>query len=258
MKKFLDALREVHDKQLEGLGMPSLPKEFILKSVSDSNINSHIVTYFDPKSPITEQYRRLRENIKTIAKKDQLKTIAITSSAANEGKTLTSLNLAVAMTKDVDCKKVLLIDCDLRRGTVESSLGMESKVGLSDFLHVNADVENIIYKTKINKLSIIPKGKITDDPADLLASSKMKTLLKKVKEKFDIIILDTAPAISVSDSGIVCSQADGTIMVIRTGKTQRGIVKHATELLEQSKVNLLGYVLTHIEYPIPEYIYRYI
>ena len=258
MKKFLDTLKEVHDKQLEGLGMPSLPKEFILKSVSDSNINSRIVTYFDSKSPITEQYRRLRENIKTIARKDKLKTIAITSSTANEGKTLTSLNLAVAMTKDVDCKKVLLVDCDLRRGTVESSLGMESKVGLSDYLHLNADVENIIYKTKIKKLSIIPKGKITDDSADLLASSKMKALLKNVKEKFEIIILDTTPAISVSDAGIICSQADGTIMVIRTGKTQRGIVKHATELLNQSKVNLLGYVLTHIEYPIPEYIYRYI
>ncbi|MCG2710827.1 MAG: CpsD/CapB family tyrosine-protein kinase [Candidatus Omnitrophica bacterium] len=258
MKNFLDTLKEVREKQLDGLGLPALPKEFILKSVSDSNINSHIVTYFDPKSPITEQYRRLREHIKTMVKKDRLKTIAVTSSIANEGKSLTSLNLAVALTKDVDCKRVLIVDCDLRRGTIASSLGMDSKVGLSDYLHLNADVENIIYKTKIKKLSIIPKGKITDDPADLLASLKMKALLENVKEKFDIIILDTAPAISVSDAGIVCSQADGTIMVVRTGKTQRGIVKHATEILTQSKVNLLGYVLTCIEYPIPEYIYKYV
>lgn len=258
MKRVLDVLKQVHDKQLDGLGMPALPKEFILKSVSDSNINEHIVTYFDAKSPISEQYRRLRENLKTIAQKDQLKVIAVTSSAASEGKTLTCLNLAVAMTKDVDCKKVLIIDCDLRRGTVESSLGMESKVGLSDYLHLNADVENIIYKTKIKKLSIIPKGKISDDPADLLASLKMKELLKKVKDKFDMVIIDTAPVIAVADSGIVCSQADAAIMVVRAGKTQRGIVKHAAEILEQSKVNLLGYVLTHIEYPIPEYIYKYV
>lgn len=258
MKKFLDTLKEVHDKQLDGLGIPALPKEFILKSVSDSNIDPHIVTYFDPKSPITEQYRRLREHLKTIAQKDKLKTIAITSSVPNEGKTLTSLNLAVALTKDIDCKNVLLVDCDLRRGSIESSIGMESKVGLSDYLRLNAEAENIICKTKIKKLSIIPKGKITDDSADLLASLKMKELLKKLKEKFDIVILDTTPAIAVADAAIVCSQADGTIMVIRVGKTQRGIVKHAAEILTQSKVNLLGYVLTHIEYPIPEYIYRYV
>ncbi len=258
MKKILKTLKAVHNKQLDGLSMPSLPKEFILKSVSDSDINSHIVTYFDPESPITEQYRRLRENIKTILNKDNLKTIAITSAAANEGKTLTALNLAVAMSKDVDCKKVLLVDCDLRRGMIASSLGMESKVGLSDHLHLNADVENIIYKSKIKKLFVIPKGKISNDPADLLASSKMKALLKDVKEKFDIIIIDTPPVIAVSDASIVCSHADGAVMVIRAGKTQRGIVHHATEILTQSKVNLLGYVLTHIEYPIPEYIYKYI
>ncbi len=258
MKKFIDTLKEVHNKQLDGLGLPALPKEFILKSVSDSNIDPHIVTYFDSKSPITEQYRRMRENIKTIARKDNIKTIAITSAVPNEGKTLTCLNMAVALTKDVDCKKVLLVDCDLRRGSIESSLGMESKVGLSDYLHLNAEAENIIYKTKIKKLSIIPKGKITDDSADLLASSKFKVLIEKLKEKFDFVILDTTPAIAVSDAGIVCAQSDAAIMVIRTGRTQRGIVKHAAEILTQSKVNLVGYVLTHIEYPIPEYIYRYV
>lgn len=133
MKKIVDRLKEVHSKQLESLGMPALPKEFVLKSVSDSNINSRLVTHFSPKSPITEQYRRLREHIKTIAKKENIKVIAINSSIANEGKTLTSLNLAVAMTKDVDCKSVLLVDCDLRRGSIEKFLGIDSQVGLSEY-----------------------------------------------------------------------------------------------------------------------------
>ena len=108
MKNFMNTLKRVHDQQLDGLGMPALPKEFILKSVSDSNIDPHIVAYFDQKSLITEQYRRLREHIKTIVQKDKMKTIAVTSSVANEGKTLTCLNLAVVMTKDIDCKKILL------------------------------------------------------------------------------------------------------------------------------------------------------
>ncbi|MFH1460537.1 MAG: CpsD/CapB family tyrosine-protein kinase [Candidatus Omnitrophota bacterium] len=258
MKNFLNFLKTFQDKQLDALNMPSLPKEFILKKVRDSNINPHIVSYFDPKSPISEQYRRLRENIKTLNKQNQIKTLAITSAISNEGKSTSVLNLAVTMTKDVDCKNVLVIDCDLRRGTIGDSLDIKSKVGLSDYLLLGADVENIIYKTKIEKLSIIPRGKIAEDPAELLASIKMQTLLDKVKGKFDFIILDTSPVIAVADSGIVCALVDGVIMVICAGKTQRGIVKHAAELLAQGKANLLGYILAHIEYPIPDYIYRYI
>jgi len=258
MKKIVDALKTAKSRKLDSLGMPALPKEFILKNIDDSDINSRIVTYFDPKSPITEQYRRLREHLKTLSEKDNLKVIAISSAVAGEGKTITALNLAVAMSKDIDCKSVLLVDCDLRRGKIEKSLGMKEKTGLSDYLLVNAEVENIIYKTKIKKLSIIQKGKSTDEPSDLLASSKMKTLLKRLKEKFDVIILDAPPIIPVADSAAVGAMADGVVMVIQAGKTQRGVVKHAAEFLGQAKANLIGYVLTHLEYYIPEYIYKHV
>ncbi|MFH1093293.1 MAG: CpsD/CapB family tyrosine-protein kinase [Candidatus Omnitrophota bacterium] len=258
MKKSVNSFKKVHGKQFDGLNMPSLPKEFILKSVSDSNIDPHIVTYFDPKSPITEQYRRLREHIKNIQAKENMKTFSINSSTANEGKTLTALNLAVAMTKDVDCKSVLLVDCDLHRGEIEKYIGMAPKAGLSEYLHVNTEADNIICKTKINKLSIIQRGKITDNPADLLTSLKMKALLKELKDKFDIIILDTPPVIPVAESAAISALADGVVMVVRAGKTQRGIVKHAAEILNTAKAHLLGYVLTHVEHYIPEYIYKYI
>lgn len=254
----LNLLKNIQAKQVDALNMPSLPKEFILKSVSDSNLNPHIVTYFEPDSPLSEQYRRLRENIKTIRKKDKLQTIAITSSVKSEGKSITSLNLAVAMAKDIDCKSVLLMDCDLRRGALDESLDLNLKVGLSDYLFLGADVESILYKTKIDKLTLMPRGKIINDPAELLGSNRMSDLLDKVKKKFDYIILDTPPVIAVADSNIVCAQADGVVMVIRAGKTQRGIVNHSTDLLAQSKTKLLGYVLTHIEYPIPESIYKYV
>ena len=251
-------IKNLQDKQADALNMPALPKEFILKSVKDSNLNPHIVTHFEPDSPLSEQYRRLRENIKTIRKKDKIQTIAVTSSVKEEGKSITSLNLAVAMAKDIDCKNVLLVDCDLRRGVLDVSLDLNLKVGLSDYLFLGADVASILYKTKIDKLSLMPRGKIANDPAELLGSNRMTELLGKIKGKFDYIILDTPPVIAVADSGIVCAQADGVIMVIRAGKTQRGIVKHSTDLLEQSKSKLLGYILTHIEYPIPELIYKYV
>lgn len=258
MGKILGMLKDAQEKQMHASNIPSLPKEFILKSVNDSDINPHIVTHFYPKSPISEQYRRLRENVKILRIQNKIKTLAITSSVLDEGKSITALNLAVSMTKDIDCGNVLLIDCDLRRGSIDASLALKSKVGLSEYLLLNADVDNILFKTKINKLTIIPKGKIAESPVELLASAKMKDLLEKLKKRFDFIILDTPPVIPVADAGIISAQADGVIMVVRAGKTQRGIVKHAQELLNQAKANLLGYVLAHVEYHIPEYLYRYV
>ncbi|MFH2138155.1 MAG: CpsD/CapB family tyrosine-protein kinase [Candidatus Omnitrophota bacterium] len=258
MGDFFDLLKGVQGSKIGGFNIPSLPKEFILKSVSDSNINPHIVTHFHPKSPISEQYLRLRENIKKLSKRNQLKVVAITSSIMGEGKTITSLNLAIAMAKDVDCKKILLVDCDLRRGSIDASLDLRSKVGLSEYLLIGADVDNIIYRTKIDKLSIIPRGKIVDNPVELLASGKMGILLASLKEKFDYVILDTPPVVPIADAGIVCSLADGVVMVVRAGRTQRNLVKHATELLAQAHANMLGYILTHVEYHMPEYYYKYV
>lgn len=259
MRKIFETIKKVQEEKLNFLSMPTLPKEFILKSVSDSNIDPRIVAYFDPKSPISEQYKRLRENIKAFSLDKQVKVLAITSAVHNEGKTITALNLAVAMAQDIDCRKVLLVDCDLRRGSIDRSLGFEkSEVGLAEFLLLGADIDNILFKTKIDKLTIIPKGKISENPAELLASAKMKNLMKKLKEKFDFIILDTPPVIPLADAGIIGSVVDGILMVVRSGKTQRGIVKHATEILKQAKSEVLGYVLTHVEYYIPQYIYKYV
>ncbi len=258
MKRVVDALRIAREKQIDALNMPSLPKEFILKSISDSNINTHIVTHFYPKSLIAEQYLRLRANVKNLIKTKKLKILAVTSAVDGEGKSLTALNLAVSMAKDVDCKSVLLIDCDLRRGSIGDSLALSSKAGLSEYLMINADIDSILYKTKINKLTIIPRGKIADNPTELLSSEKMQGLLETLRKKFDIIILDTAPVVPVADAGIVCGLADGTIVVVRAGKTQRGIVKNAADMLRQNDVTMLGYVLTHVEYYIPGYIYKYV
>ncbi|MBU4305465.1 MAG: CpsD/CapB family tyrosine-protein kinase [Candidatus Omnitrophica bacterium] len=258
MKNIFEAFKIVKDKQIDALRMPSLPKEFILKSISDSNINPRIVTHFYPKSPIAEQYYRLRESIKSKMQKESFKTIAITSAVNGEGKSITSLNLAVAMTKDVDCKKVLLIDCDLRRGRIDHSLGLNSNVGLSEYLMLGTEINNILFKTKINKLTIIPRGKIADNPSELLSSEKMKKLLGELKKQFDVIIVDMPPLIPIADASIVCAQSDMVLMAVRAGKTQRGVVDHAAEFLAQAEANLIGYVLTHVEYYIPAYIYQYV
>ncbi|RKY37258.1 MAG: hypothetical protein DRP78_01580 [Candidatus Omnitrophota bacterium] len=258
MGKISDFFKNTQIKQFNGLSLPSLPRQFVLKSVNDANINPHIVTYFYPKSPISEQYRRLRENIKSLSRQKNIKAIGITSAVTEEGKSITALNLAVIMTRDIDFNNILLIDCDLRCGVVDLALGLKSKTGLSEYLSIGTDIDNILFKTKIDKLTVMPKGSIIENPSELLASEKMQTLLAILRKRFDLIILDTPPILPIADAGVVGAQVDGMILVVRLGKTQKGMVEQAEELLVQSKVNLLGYVLTHVEYHIPEYVYKYV
>ncbi len=239
--------------------LPSLPKEFVLKSISDSSMDPQIVSYFYPRAPITEQYRRLRENIKTLNRHHNFSVVSITSSVHNEGKTVTAMNLAVTMAQDVDCRNILLIDCDLRRGRLQKAFGLKTMpVGLSECLSIGADLDNIVYKTAVNKLKIIPRGMISEQPAELLASNRLSRLLQEARKKYDFVILDTPPVIPVADATIVGAQVDATFMVVKAGATQKGVILHATEHLEQSRVNLAGYILTSVEHYIPEYLYKYV
>ena len=246
------------EKKFAALLTPSLPKEFILKSAADSTIDARLVSYFYPHSAASEQYRRLRENIKKIGKTRQIQTLAITSAVPGEGKSITAVNLAISLAKDVDCPRVLVIDADLRRGTLDKRVGINGKVGLSEYLSIGAEKDNIIYKTMIDKLSIIPRGKMIENPAELLASNKMVGLLNELKREFAYIIIDTTPLIAATDAAILCGIADSSLIVIRSGKTRRGLVDHAREILEQAHGSLIGFVLTQVEYHVPEYIYKYV
>jgi len=119
-------------------------------------------------------------------------------------------------------------------------------------------VGEALFHVDYDNLAFIAAGKIPENPAELLSSHKMKQLLNDLKSQFDHIFIDCPPVISVADAGIVGSMVDGVIMVVQAGRTQRGIVKRSTELLNQTHSKILGYVLTNVEYHLPEYLYRYL
>lgn len=262
MGKFTDALKKAAEERLARIdkldGKTEVKYEFVARKTADSKIDPRIVSFYDPKSAVAEQYRTLRTNLQAINSKTPVKTITITSSVNGEGKTITAINLAISMAQDLHKKGILLVDADLRRARISKYLGIKEEKGLSDLISNGANVDEALLNIGIDNLTVLPAGKIPHNPAEMLGSPKMKGLINALKEKYDYIIFDSPPLIPVTDAGVVGSQTDGVLMVIRANKTQKGVVEHSKHLLSQVHAKLLGYILTNIQYHIPAYIYRYL
>ena len=259
MGKITDALKKAAKERMERLEKhPAIGHRFIARKTVDSKVDPHIVTFYEASSVVSEQYRILRTNIQSINPDEPIKSILISSSIASEGKTVTAINLAISMAQDLDNKSVLLLDGDLRKGKIKKYLGLESKKGLSDILSDGHSLDDSLLDIGLENLTVLPSGNFPGNPAELLGSSKMKDLLDILKQQFDYIIIDTPPIISLTDPGILGSQVDGVVMVVQAGRTQKGVISHARSLLRQAHAKVLGFVLTNVQYHVPEYLYRYI
>jgi capsular exopolysaccharide synthesis family protein len=221
-----------------------------------TQIDPHIVAATDPRSPIAEQYRILRTNLQSLPIRPGSKTIVVTSAVHEEGKSVTAVNLAMTLARQEDLK-VVLVDADLRKGSIRKWLGLEDQGdGLSTALSRGGELDGSLVRLQEPPLAILPAGPHPEHPAELLESSSMKRLLATLKAQFDVIIVDAPPVLPVADPGIIAAQADGVLLVVRAGKTQRKTVNQAQVLLSHMKVNVLGCVLTYVEYYLPGY-YRY-
>ncbi len=237
MGKITEALKKAASQRVERvekINYIQKRERLIIKRIKESAVDPRIITYFDSKALVTEQYKILRTNILSSKSLKSLKTLVITSSLHSEGKTITVLNLGVALAQSTQKPKVLVIDADMRRGRVHKYLGVKQKTGLSELLQGKSEVKDVIFNIDVDNLAFIAAGEIPENPAELLNSERMKKLLAEMKTKFDHVLIDTPPTISVTDSGIIGAQTDGVLMVIQAGRTQRGVIKRAEELLYQS------------------------
>lgn len=262
MGKITEALKKAAQERLSRLEKLDEKQEiryqFIAKKTVDSKVDPRIVAFYDPVSPVTEQYRTLRTNIQSIKSEKPIKAITITSSTHSEGKSITAINLAISMAHDLNKKSILLVDADLRRARISKYLGINSELGLSDLVSDGINLDDALLNIGIDNLTILPAGKIPRNPAEILGSTKMKNLVNALRSKYDYVIFDTPPVIPVTDAGLLGAQTDGVIMVIKAGKTQKGVVSHSESILKQAQAKLLGYILTNVQYHIPGYIYRYL
>jgi protein-tyrosine kinase len=228
--------------------------------IDQTLVNKHIVFIANPHSVAAEQYRKLRARILRVTVKEDLNTLMIASADSGEGKTVTAVNLAVAIAQELD-RTVLLVDGDLRNPSVHKYLGIEARYGLSDYLMNRAAIPDILVKTGIGRLVILPAGSPVENPAELLASERMKILVKEMKHRYPdrYLIFDSSPVLLAADALSLGNYMDGIVFVVQADRTSPKVVTSALDLLKGYKI--LGSVFNNVpsylglrQYP---YYYRY-
>lgn len=200
-----------------------------------------------PDSMPSEAFRALRTRIQfSKVDSDSLKTLLITSSAPQEGKTVISINLAGSFAQSD--KKVLLLDCDLRKPRIHSVFNSDKTPGLVDHLFNRASLDEIIRPAEMKNLSYITSGTIPPNPAEILESSAMKDFLNGIRKEFDIIIVDSAPIIAVADSEILSRMVDGTILVVSSENTESELMQRSVDLIKHDRASFLGTALNNFGY----------
>jgi capsular exopolysaccharide synthesis family protein len=191
-------------------------------------------------APGTEEFRSLRSRLYLTRGHQPLRKLLITSALPKEGKTFTSLNLALVMAKQAECR-VLLIDADLRLPQLSQQLGAPPAPGLTEYLKGEVDEFAIIQRGSAESLYFIPSGNAVTNPSELIGNGRLKILLDHLASAFDWVIMDSPPVIPVSDAKLLAGLCDGTLMVARAGKTPYDLAKKACR--EFRDKGLLGVVL---------------
>ncbi|MBI0577487.1 CpsD/CapB family tyrosine-protein kinase [Neobacillus cucumis] len=202
-----------------------------------------LISYINPKSMISEQYRTIRTNIQFSSIEKAYRTLIITSPGFGEGKTTTTANLGIVMAQQG--KKILIVDANLRKPNMHFIFKTENTIGLTNFLVKQTLLQETIRKTKIEKLDLLPSGPIPPNPVELLSSDSMKELMEMALEEYDVILFDSPPVNAVADAQILSNSCDGVVLVVNSGKTKKETGIKALESLKSAKAKLLGVVLNN-------------
>ncbi|CAM4415280.1 CpsD/CapB family tyrosine-protein kinase [Corallococcus exiguus] len=227
------------------------------ESAASSNaVDRRVVTLTAPASAAAEQYRTLYYRLERMREQRPMKVVALTSAMPGEGKTVTSVNLALAAARANPERRILLVDADLRRGQVAPTLGMRNKVGLAELLAGECDVRDVVRRFNSTRLAVIPAGSTPEESTQVLASARMKQFLKAVREGFDEVYVDLPPTLPFADAAILGHQMDGVLMVIRANVTPSKVVNQAVEQLAGAA--LVGCVLNGAEVNATPYLKNYV
>ncbi len=214
-----------------------------------------IITVTNPRSPISESYRALRTNIEFSSIDDQLQVLMVSSAGPGEGKSTTITNLAVTFAQSE--KRVVLVDADLRKPTAHHTFSISNRYGLSSVISQQCSLEEAIQMSDIPNLDVITSGAIPPNPAEMMNSKRMTLIIEKLRQMYDIILIDTPPLLAVTDAQIVATKSDGVILVVDQGKVKREIASKAVKNLENVNARILGVVLNNVKRKANEEAYYY-
>jgi capsular exopolysaccharide synthesis family protein len=209
-----------------------------------ATLNKRRIAMLQPQSFVTEQFRSLRARLDSLASQQPLRTIAVTSAAPGEGKTTAAVNLALVMSMSVG-KRVVLVDCDLRRPRVHHSLGLRVDGGLAEVLRGEVALDQAITPVEGSQLRVLPVRGLPPNPSELLASTRMRELIEKLATDYDHVVLDVPPTLGLPDAKIVTDLCEGILLVVRAHATSQEEVAGALEVLDRSR--MLGVVLNEAD-----------
>jgi len=203
-----------------------------------------LVVLKSPKSSISESFRGIRTSIILSSPDKAPKVILVTSAGLAEGKTFTSVNLAVVMANSGS--KVLLMDCDMRRPRLHKIFGIDKNKGISGVISESYSIKDAIITSEVENLQILPSGPLPPNPAELLGSKKMARLISGLRSVYDRVIIDTPPITAVTDSVVLSSMVDAVALVVRTNETPRQLIQNGVEQLKNVNANIIGAILNGV------------
>ena len=213
-------------------------------------MRKELITYRNPKSPISEVFRTLRTNIQFMNINKKLKTLLVTSTLPGEGKSWVASNLAITFAQAE--KKVVLIDADMRKGRQYSIYGVSPRPGLSNYLAESKEncgieeIEKYVQETEVENLYIIPAGNVPPNPSELLITPQMINLLNQLSSKYDIVIVDAPPCELVTDAAILSRIVDSTIIVTAHKYTKKANLQRTIKSIKNVGGNIAGVVLNKV------------
>jgi capsular exopolysaccharide synthesis family protein len=202
-----------------------------------------------------EAYRTIRNSIRYASVDKPIKSLVITSSIEFEGKSSAASNIAINFS--MEDKKVILIDFDLRRPTLHKYFHISNNKGVTNVLAEGLQLKEAIRQTNVNGLALLPSGPVPPDPGRLVESQKVKEIIDALKEMYDMVIIDTPPAMIVNDAHVVGALADGMLYVIESGRATFPMIEHAQELMAKAGINLVGVVLNKFRIQGHSYYHHY-
>lgn len=246
LREYLDdSLTAKEDVERAVPGVPVLALVPALGAWKDKKW-SLVASLTDPNSPAAEAYRTLRTSVQFLGLDEPLKTLQVTSPLASEGKSTTIANLAVALAGAG--QRVIIVDCDLRRPRIHQFFGLNNEVGLTSALVGDVTLRDACQPVPgIKRLQVLASGRVPPNPSELLATQRMRDLLRLLSEHSDIVLVDCPPILPVTDASVISHYVDGTLLVATAGVTEQRQLRRAVELLGQVEAPLQGIVLNGVK-----------
>ncbi|MBF4457325.1 polysaccharide biosynthesis tyrosine autokinase [Pseudoclavibacter sp. VKM Ac-2867] len=203
-----------------------------------------LIVHEEPKSPKAESYRALRTNLRFMDIENTRHSFVVTSSLPSEGKSTTSANIAIALAEQG--AKVVLVDGDLRKPKVATTMGVDGSVGLTDLLSGRAEPKDVLQRWGRGRLYVLPAGRIPPNPSELLGSHTMQQVHDQLLAEHDYVIIDAPPLLLVTDGAVLSELAHGTLLVVASGQTPRSALAGAVAQLEGIGSEVSGIVVTKV------------